>query len=260
MTVKRKLSILVSILVLAVSFSACGKKEEVATQDNAYYEQVSDIMLTQLLPSITEEQIEQLENIEEFAFNSQLYQSQLPLTPTSYVESAKGWLAAKEECGEFLGHGDYTFENSTDKMVVSTQGEFENRDAKISFTFNGNGTLESTTVSPSYTIGEILEKAGLNTILGLGTVFAVLIFIAFIISLMKYIPKLQAAFSGKKEKQIETTTEAVAAPVAPVVSASTGTDEKELIAVISAAIAADTGMNTSDFVVRSIRRRPSNRW
>ena len=33
------------------------------------------------------------------------------------------------------------------------------------------------------------------------------------------------------------------------------TDNKELIAVIAAAIAASTGRSTDDFVVRSVRRR-----
>ena len=38
------------------------------------------------------------------------------------------------------------------------------------------------------------------------------------------------------------------------------TDDLELIAVITAAIAAQEGTSTDGFVVRSIRRRPSNNW
>ena len=38
------------------------------------------------------------------------------------------------------------------------------------------------------------------------------------------------------------------------------TDDSELIAVISAAIAAAEGTSTDGFVVRSIKRRKSNRW
>ena len=80
-----------------------------------------------------------------------------------------------------------------------------------------------------------MEKAGLNTLLGMGTVFAVLIFISFLISLFKYIPAIQNAFGKKK-------------------------DDLELIAVISAAIAAAEETTTDGFVVRSIKRRPSNKW
>ena len=37
-------------------------------------------------------------------------------------------------------------------------------------------------------------------------------------------------------------------------------DDTELIAVISAAIAAAEGTDTDGFIVRSIRRRPANKW
>ena len=37
-------------------------------------------------------------------------------------------------------------------------------------------------------------------------------------------------------------------------------DDLELIAVITAAIAAQEGTGTDGFVVRSIRRRPLNNW
>ena len=94
---------------------------------------------------------------------------------------------------------------------------------------------------------EILTKAGLNTLLGMGTVFTVLIFISIIISLFGFIPRIEAAF----KKQPET----LAAPeILP------ETDDLELIAVISAAVAAYEGTSTDGFVVRSIRRRPSNKW
>ena len=38
------------------------------------------------------------------------------------------------------------------------------------------------------------------------------------------------------------------------------TEDEELVAVIAAAIAAAEGTTTDGFVVRSIRRRPSNKW
>ena len=55
-------------------------------------------------------------------------------------------------------------------------------------------------VSAHYSTGEILEKAGLNTVLGMGTVFVVLIFISFIIYLLGYIPKLQEKLANKDKK------------------------------------------------------------
>jgi len=107
-----------------------------------------------------------------------------------------------------------------------------------------------------------MEKAGLNTILGMGTVFVILIFISILISLFKYIPALEEKFKNKGKA--ESTQEAAPAPAAvaaPVVEEASNDDE--LAAVISAAIAAyeaEAGGSTDGFVVRSIKRRPSNKW
>ena len=127
---------------------------------------------------------------------------------------------------------------------------------KIEFGFYYGLFLESMIVIAKFSLGEIMEKAGLNTILGMGTVFAVLIFISFLISLFKYIPAIQNAFGKKKDEKKEETKAAVSETVEEVDE----TDDLELIAVISAAIAAAEETTTDGFVVRSIKRRPSNKW
>ena len=106
-------------------------------------------------------------------------------------------------------------------------------------------------------MAEILEKAGLNTVLGMGTVFVVLIFLAFLISLIKYIPPFVEKFTKKSPKPVQTTTPVVAETAQ---EDTEYVDDLELVAVITAAIAAQTGTSTDGFVVRSIRRRPSNNW
>ena len=97
-----------------------------------------------------------------------------------------------------------------------------------------------------------LETATLNTILGMGTVFVVLILITILISLFKYIP------DGTKKSVV---TKPIENPVDNIISQITEQEENEmndleLIAVITAAISAS--MNTTSpengFVVRSIRK------
>ena len=106
------------------------------------------------------------------------------------------------------------------------------------------------------------EQALLNTLMGMGTVFVVLIFISLLISLFVYIPvlekKITNAFSAKK-KQADR--EEHPAPKRPVIESeeqveSTFMDEGELIAVITAAIAAASGgaVSADKLVVHSIRR------
>ena len=68
----------------------------------------------------------------------------------------------------------------------------------LNFTFDEEQQMDSLTINAHYSTAEILKKAGLNTILGMGTVFVVLIFISFIISLFRFIPELEKKFKNKK--------------------------------------------------------------
>ena len=105
------------------------------------------------------------------------------------------------------------------------------------------------TVDVQYPMSVTLQRAGLNTLMGIGTVFLMLIFLSFVISLFKYVPAL---VEGKKKTASE------AAPAPAVIAAGSSeeeaADDGELIAVIAAAIAASEGTSTDDFVVRSIRK------
>lgn len=98
---------------------------------------------------------------------------------------------------------------------------------------------------------DALADAGINTLLGMGTAFAVLILISLIISLFPMIGKI-----GKKQPA-----PAPAKPAAPeVVEEEDLSDDEELVAVIAAAIAAYEGSTSASgdgFVVRSIRKRRS---
>jgi sodium pump decarboxylase gamma subunit len=111
--------------------------------------------------------------------------------------------------------------------------------------------------TPGQSDWKIFEKAALNTLMGMGTVFAVLILIAFIISLFKYIPKFQEMFAKKKNTAPAAAT-APAAKAAPVVEEEL-VDDSELVAVIMAAIYASMAsegkaVSKDGLVVRSIRR------
>lgn len=112
--------------------------------------------------------------------------------------------------------------------------------------------FDSVTISPDYDMSELMTKAALNTVLGMGTVFAVLILISILISSFNLIPKIQKKFQKKPE--LEETSQA-AVQTAPVTTVKEE-DDTELIAVIAAAIAASEGAASADgYVVRSIFRR-----
>ena len=58
--------------------------------------------------------------------------------------------------------------------------------------------VETISFSPVYTTGEKMAKAGMNTLMGMGVVFAVLIFISWLISMFKYINVFEAKMKAKK--------------------------------------------------------------
>lgn len=108
--------------------------------------------------------------------------------------------------------------------------------------------------------GDKMAKAGMNTLMGMGTVFVVLIFIAFLISRFKYISQFENWMRNRGAKE-----ESVAAEQAEEIAeaAETETDEVDdlaLVAVITAALAASLETSPDKLIVRSIRRKNTNRW
>lgn len=119
---------------------------------------------------------------------------------------------------------------------------------------------EEMVVDAVYSKGELMASAGRNTLIGMGTVFVVLIFISFIISLFKYLPALFAK-KPKLEPEKKAEVKPAPAPAAkPAVAAGENLmDDAELVAVITAAVyaasASEGGAVSKDkLIVRSIKR------
>ncbi|MDO5389502.1 MAG: OadG family transporter subunit [Eubacteriales bacterium] len=180
----------------------------------------------------------------------------------SFTENAmEAWESNKDDLGEYKGMGTSVVDEITDGYSVTIPAEFSIRKAEFVFTFDDQGTPTGMAVNPEYTMGEKMEQALMNTLMGVGIVFVMLVFLSLLISLFKYVPKLEEAFT-KKGKKEEPKAEKKAEPApaaAPAVSVP-ATDDKELIAVIAAAIAAAEGTSTDSFVVRSIKKINRKKW
>lgn len=141
-------------------------------------------------------------------------------------------------------------------MNVTIQGSL--RPANVEIMLDEELTLLSISTNVVYTFGETMTKAALNTLMGMGTVFAVLILIIILISSFSFIPKIQEAFSGKKEEKKDTTDKVVEQIIKKeeITYSEDLSDDAELVAVIAAAIAAYEGSGSaSGYVVRSLKRR-----
>ncbi|MCR4616587.1 MAG: OadG family protein [Lachnospiraceae bacterium] len=146
------------------------------------------------------------------------------------------------------------------QIVVSVPVECENGSATAEIIFSNDMfmKLESASLTENYTIGQKMSKAGLNTLMGMGTVFIVLILISLLISLFGIIPKVQKAAADKKAAKNAASANEVGIDnaVNQIIANETAEDDTELVAVIAAAIAAYEGSGSADgYVVRSIRRR-----
>ena len=257
---KKKISIVLCAVMTAFLATACTASRQISYDQDTLLDATE--VLIQYCAGADETVREQWESLSDYELEYQLMQSGLPFAPEGFLGALEAWPAAVEECGAYEGHGDFEITADGDEIHVTTMGEFAQRKAEIEVVYDADSRLDSLSVSAEYSMGEILEKAGLNTILGMGTVFVVLIFISIIISLMKYIPALGTLFQ-KKSKDVQVMKEE--AEETEAAGAEDGadqelTDDMELVAVIAAAVAAAEGTTADGFVVRSIRRRPSNKW
>lgn len=174
------------------------------------------------------------------------------------------WYNLHKQSGDYVSTNATFVEREGRKLKGIIETTCENMDVRFIVTFDIENGLESITaeeiVEEKPSLGESMANAGINTLLGMGTVFIMLIVMAYIISLMKYIPKLLAS----KQKAPEPVATAIPATPVPPIPESVPVQEdlsndEELVAVISAAIAAYEGEASVDgFVVRSIRKHSKN--
>lgn len=178
---------------------------------------------------------------------------------------------------EFLSLVDAEIEESGGNVTVTLTAVYEKCDVKYSFVYEENPAyayaydlyqeevapfqMKEVTATPDYSLSEKMAKAGANTLMGMGTVFIVLIFISIIIAQFDKIDKISTMIGTKwrnrKHKEDETTEAALPAAAAPAsLPAQNPMDDAQLVAVITAAIAASNAASggSDKLVVRSIKK------
>lgn len=305
----KKIVLLLSMLVLTFSMTACSDGQEKVDFDYTDVEVISNsVYLTYNIQNVDEATKIIINNSE----GQEVYQ-----TAISNFE------AANEECGDLQGFRskdnkvislmEIAMANSESEDVfkqylldidseveeegaavrVTLTAAYEDRDAKMSFVYKSAPELTSVdettgevvvpfqisevTVSPEYTTGEKMAKAGMNTLMGMGTVFVILIFIALIIGQFGRLSKAIMAVSdgianmkenlaakkAAKQNTAENAEEAAsasnaAAPVTAVPAGDNLMNDAQLVAVITAAIMAAEGSTVSagsdGLIVRSIKK------
>ena len=268
----KKIISLLALLVCVMSLAGCAERETLPKED--MYKANSDKYVA-LLTSQTEEELnEQIayleDNFEDFEQEIALYPYlmgsgiKFDFTADAYLALFKSYVSNMDEFGAYVGVKEY--EGGVEKdgeVTYDVVYEFEKHDMRLSLVYDSHDIITTVTADPIYSTGEILQKAGMNTLLGMGVVFAVLILISLIISCFNFIPAIERKFSKKKAAEKKAAAPAVSAAPAPAPAApaeTAVTDDLELVAVITAAVAAAMGTVSADgFVVRSIKRRSSRK-
>lgn len=188
------------------------------------------------------------------------------LTDKSAIEQFTNWQTLKNNMGEIEEVSEHEITETDGIISVKQTLTCTNDtliftvdfDKEIAETVDAYSAIKEITVVSANDVGNegaSLAKAGLNTVMSMTIVFVVLIFIALIIYMMRFIPVILDKVTKKKENEESTEEVVVRATEIPMGVAS---NDEEITAVITAAIMAyeaETGAKAGTFVVRSIKKR-----
>lgn len=237
------------MMLCVISMTACSSEEVVESTVDAEMTtnlEQNAMMYIQALGQFTDEQMVELATSED-AFT---------------VSAVTAWADNKEELGAFVEILSSEVEKNEEGLfVITSDVKFEKREATVTMNFENDqasGYIVPTYMSmeAQYSFKELMGQAGMNTLMGVGIVFGVLLFLTLLISCFGFIGKAVDGTNKKEAPKPAAPTPIVADPVVE----EDLVDDCELVAVIAAAIAASENTSTDSFVVRSIRRKNSNKW
>ena len=260
----KKFVTILCMIACIFGLTACGGEEaltEYEQQKVSNAQQLADEMVQYLFAQyMTDEAAGSFDGYTgeevEYMLNSQYG---IYVDGNAFMSAADSFHAAKDSMGAITGTTGAKAEIDGSPIIVevSVTGEKKNGTAEVIFSNDMFLTMESAAMNPSSTVGELMANAGLNTLIGMGTVFAVLILISLIISAFKVIPKIQESRAKKNAPKEEPAgIDNAVSRIVEQEAVEEEADDLELVAVIAAAIAASEGAVTTDgFVVRSVRKR-----
>lgn len=258
---KKKFALVLSILAMVFVLGACGTDPKDVDYNGTSYDDLEKTM-TAMVPAIQKAyeglvayHEESGKSIEQIIAESKKENSSTSSVPDYLLDGIEKWDSVINEIGECEGidNDSFVVDKTGKTLTTSVTLHFKERTAtfQIVYTYY-NMEISSIVINPDYTLGEKLQKAGMNTLISMSIVFSVLILICLIIYCFNIFPyiekkrKAKAQATAPEKDQVVTQIE---------IREQQLTDDTELVAVIAAAIAASTGQSTSDFVVRSINRR-----
>ena len=263
----KKIIVLICTIACIFGLTACGDEVTYTEYEQQKLDYAKDVAIQQIIPIL--QLYSEEENISFFAEKTAEEveyiignRFQVNVDGNAMLGAISSFDKAMDTIGAitFIDDAETTTEidGKTIIVTVPVTGELKNGNVEIIFSNDMFVVMQSAALNEEATLGDAMVRATLNTVLGMGTVFIVLVLISFIISLFGYIPKIQAWFENRKKKD-EVKEVSIDNTIAQIVEMEQveedATDDLELVAVIAAAIAASEGAASTDgFVVRSVRK------
>ena len=258
----KRIKTIILTLACVLGLTACGgSNDELDMTKQLNYQMIGNQCAVWIMQDVPDEQKEMLRNYtdRQWDLQSEYFAEQgIYVSGEVFMAGLESWWGAQDDMGTIgmLDTNSIEVTSSKDGATVTVPISGSKHNAVMEILIDENYDINGITTNVSFSFGEKMAKAGLNTLMGMGTVFVVLILISLIISCFSLIPKVQARFANKAEKGAEEKKEAVDSTTTSIQEQEEElTDDLELVAVISAAIAASEGAaGTDGFVVRSVRR------
>lgn len=252
----KKFLTLICMIACIFGLTACGEEESLSAYEQEKLEYAKQVATMKVIPMFVSYMDDEMAtSLDMYTLDEITYimgnEQQMNITGYVVKSAIESFHSAKDATGNIVDFGEMTAEIKDDTIVVEAEmvGDKKNAVVEIIFSNDMFMDVESVSMNPVSTMGELMTKAALNTVIGMGTVFAVLILISLIISCFGVLHKFQ---ERKKQGAAKAVVESV--PVQEEIVDET--DDLELVAVIAAAVAACQGAASTDgFVVRSIRKR-----
>lgn len=228
---------------------AADETEAASMTAEEYYLSVMEQYLT-YISAYTEEQVESL----------------AASTDASTAAVFTNWKSVMSEVGTFVGVTELTdVQYTADGTSISEitciadyDGVGDTTTVTVSYIIDNDAGTYTIEWEVDYPMGILMQRAALNTIMGIAIVFLVLLFLSWLIGKMHIIPDTIEKMS-KKNAPAASETPAPLPAAEPVVEEEL-TDDLELVAVITAAIAASENTSADGFVVRSIKKANKRNW
>lgn len=288
--IKKRLLLIVSMLAVTFALAGCtssDKKVEFKYDEKTLVQTVKD----------QAQQYMSMASVDEI-YNYAIDEDASSGSDESVVDAIKVFATLNEDYGDFVKFtSDYNVEEVDDKVAVSVYAQCTEKEAIVKATFVDNSVvynfqkynimnqnqcseeqadelltsngiypykISEFEVAANQTMADKMKDAGANTLIGMGIVFIALIFISFIISLLKYVPalldketrekkkaekakKLAEANASESDDNAKTDNAPAPAGIVDIVNTATGEsvmNDSELVAVISAAVMAAQGGKT----------------